>query len=96
MNRSCVYGIGPPEGSQLRQWRERIIQIPSIKETTEEMQASTKQMAASFKDLFKAGAGRRREYRDHRLEWMIKSGGFEVVEKGLKEDTIRFSWPGGI
>lgn len=96
VNRSCVYGNGPAEGSALREWRERVLQIPSVKETTEEMQASTKQMAAAFKDMFKAGSGRRREYRDHRLEWMIKSGGMEVVEKGLKEDTIRFSWPGGI
>ena len=36
------------------------------------------------KGLFK------REYRDHRLEWMIKSGGMEVVIKGLEADNIRF------
>jgi RNA polymerase-associated protein len=53
-------------------------------------------MHTFFKDAFKPGTGRRREYRDHRLEWMIRSGGIEVVEKGLKDDTIRFSWPGGI
>ena len=37
------------------------------------------------KGLFK------REYRDHRLEWMIKSGGVEVVLKGLERDNIRFT-----
>jgi glutathione S-transferase/RNA polymerase-associated protein len=37
------------------------------------------------KGLFK------REYRDHHLEWMIKSGGLEVVVKGLQADNIRFS-----
>lgn len=37
--------------------------------------------------------GRRREYRDHRLEWMVKSGGIEVVLAGLRDDNIRFSWP---
>jgi glutathione S-transferase/RNA polymerase-associated protein len=36
------------------------------------------------KGLFK------REYRDHRLEWMIKAGGIEVVAKGLERDNIRF------
>jgi glutathione S-transferase/RNA polymerase-associated protein len=36
------------------------------------------------KGLFK------REYRDHRLEWMIKAGGIEVVVKGLERDNIRF------
>ncbi|KAK3681523.1 hypothetical protein LTR37_020866 [Vermiconidia calcicola] len=96
VNRSCVYGNGPADGTPLRAWRERVLEIPSVKQTTGEMQAATQKMASTFKDLFKAGTGRRREYRDHRLEWMIKSGGFEVVERGLKEDTIRFSWPGGI
>jgi glutathione S-transferase/RNA polymerase-associated protein len=37
------------------------------------------------KGLFK------REYRDHRLEWMIKSGGVDVVIKGLERDNIRFA-----
>ena len=36
------------------------------------------------KGLFK------REYRDHRLEWMIKVGGLEVITKGLERDNIRF------
>ena len=33
----------------------------------------------------------KREYRDHRLEWMIRSGGLDVVLEGIKTDTIRFS-----
>jgi glutathione S-transferase/RNA polymerase-associated protein len=33
----------------------------------------------------------KREYRDHRLEWMIKSGGLEVVVKGLEAGNIRFT-----
>ena len=33
----------------------------------------------------------KREYRDYRLEWMIKSGGLEVVLDGLRQDNIRFS-----
>jgi hypothetical protein len=37
------------------------------------------------KGLFK------REYRDHRLEWMMKSGGVEVVLQGLERGNIRFS-----
>ncbi len=48
---------------------------------------------AAAADFYRTG-GRRREYRDHRLEWMIRSGGIEVVLAGLREDTIRFSWPG--
>jgi glutathione S-transferase len=33
----------------------------------------------------------KREYRDHRLEWMIKSGGLAVVESGLRKGNIRFT-----
>jgi glutathione S-transferase/RNA polymerase-associated protein len=33
----------------------------------------------------------KREYRDHRLEWMIRSGGVDIVLEGLKTQTIRFS-----
>ena len=33
----------------------------------------------------------KREYRDHRLEWMIKTGGLQVVLDGLAKDNIRFS-----
>ena len=33
----------------------------------------------------------KREYRDHRLEWMIKSGGLQVVLDGIGRDTIRFT-----
>jgi hypothetical protein len=31
-----------------------------------------------------------RQYRDHRLEWMMKSGGVDVVLRGLERKTIRF------
>lgn len=95
VNRSFSYGM-IPEGSPIYRWRMRLAEIPAVKETWTEMEAAVARMAEMFKDLFKPGSGQRREYRDHRLEWMIKSGGIEVVEKGLKEDTIRFSWPGGI
>jgi RNA polymerase-associated protein len=40
-----------------------------------------------------ASGERRRECRDHGLEWMVKSGGIEVVLAGLRNNTIRFPWP---
>jgi len=39
------------------------------------------------------GGARRREYRDHRLEWMVKSGGIDVVLAGIRDRNIRFGWP---
>ena len=35
----------------------------------------------------------KREYRDHRLEWMIKSGGLQIVADGLEKNNIRFIEP---
>jgi glutathione S-transferase/RNA polymerase-associated protein len=32
-----------------------------------------------------------REYRDHRLEWMLRSGGAQVVLDGLEKKNIRFA-----
>ena len=43
----------------------------------------------SVADLVEQGLFKR-EYRDHRLEWMIKSGGVDIVLKGLERDNIRF------
>ena len=96
INRSFVYNMMPSEDHPLSRWRARVLEKPSVKQTFEEMQEATKQMSSVFRDLFKPGTGRRREYRDHRLEWMIKSGGIDIVQKGIDEGTVRFSWPGGI
>ena len=89
VNRSIGAGLPPAKGSKLSAWLERANARPSVAMTMEEMAAPPLSMtdAASLveKGLFK------REYRDHRLEWMIKSGGLEVVVKGLQADNIRFS-----
>ena len=44
----------------------------------------------SVADLVEKGLFKR-EYRDHRLEWMVKSGGIDVVLRGLERANIRFS-----
>ena len=36
-------------------------------------------------------AGFKREYRDHRLEWMVRAGGINIVQAGLAADNIRFT-----
>ena len=32
-----------------------------------------------------------REYRDHRLEWMMRSGGRDIVLDGMTKKNVRFS-----
>lgn len=79
----------PPEDSALGAWVARCLARESVKATTAEAQASMVGMAqvdAALKSgLFK------RQYRDHRLEWMMRSGGVEIVREGLASGTIRFS-----
>ena len=91
VNRSVHYGLGPPPGSPLARWHQRVQERPSIAVTFAEFDAAAARMAEAA-DLYTTG-GRRREYRDHRLEWMVKSGGIEVVLAGLRDGNIRFSWP---
>lgn len=89
LNRTRYWGFGPADGSSLQKWMQRIDDIPSVKETREEMLEAMKTFSQNIKDAFKPGTGRRREYRDHRLEWMVKSGGIDVITQGLKDNTIR-------
>lgn len=93
LNRSVHYGYGPPEGSPLQKWHARISELPFISETFAEMKEAAKMMASMGPSTWKPHGGRRREYRDHRLEWLIKNGGIDIVRKGLEDDNIRFSWP---
>lgn len=89
INGATGLGIGPAATSKLGQWQIRAMGRPSVSQTATAAGASIKGMEmvgeAVKQRLFK------REYRDHRLEWMIRSGGIDVVLDGMKQDTIRFS-----
>ena len=91
VNRSQSYGLGPEAGSPLANWLARLSKRPSVAATFEEFDAGLK-TTKDFSGILKQGL-LKREYRDHRLEWMIKSGGIDIVLEGLKKDNIRFSWP---
>ena len=89
MNGFLGFGHAPEKGSKLSDWLARVNARDSVAKAAEE--------ARSFNDRMTDVAGLvsqglfKREYRDHRLEWMIKSGGLEVVLKGLESDNIRFT-----
>ena len=93
VNRSFHYGLGTPAGSPLAGWRDRIRERPSVAATFREFEAAAERMGDA---AGAPGVGAiRREYRDHRLEWMMKSGGVQVVLDGLAKNNIRFTWPLG-
>jgi glutathione S-transferase/RNA polymerase-associated protein len=76
--------------TQLGEWAARCAEHPAVR-------ADADQLAAWIRDNLGAGAGQGsapmpvvRQYRDHRLEWMMKSGGVDVVLRGLEAGTIRY------
>jgi RNA polymerase-associated protein len=92
VNRSVHYGLAPASGSPLARWHARLKERASVAHTFAEFDKVAAAMIG-MTNHYKTG-GKRREYRDHRLEWMIRSGGLEVVQAGLRDGNIRFSWPG--
>jgi glutathione S-transferase len=86
---AAITGSPPAEGSALAAWLARVIERPSVADT---MQAATQSMAG-FEMLpqLVASGQFRREYRDHRLEWMLRSGAVDVILDGIRKNNIRFS-----
>jgi glutathione S-transferase len=86
---SVVWGLEPKPSSALAAWMERVEKRDSVRKTVE---AAT-QFAGSMDTLpqILASGAFARQYRDHRLEWMMRTGGVEIVLEGLKKKTIRFS-----
>jgi glutathione S-transferase len=86
---SAMSGFVPPPGSKLAAWLARTSERPS----TQKIMAAVREVIASVPDV--AGMVRSgalvRQYRDHRLEWMIRSGGLPIVLDGIEKKTIRFS-----
>jgi glutathione S-transferase/RNA polymerase-associated protein len=86
---AAFQGNPPKPGSPLAAWFERVSTRPSV--------AATFAAAAAAMPGFEmvpqlVASGRfKREYRDHRLEWMMRSGGSDIVLDGLRQGNIRFS-----
>jgi glutathione S-transferase len=91
INTSLIaFGIAPEENSPLANWFKRVSVRPSIEITLHEAKDSLANID-KFSNLLEEGH-LKREYRDHRLEWMIRMGGLQVVLDGIKKDNIRFSY----
>jgi glutathione S-transferase len=86
---AALTGAPPAAGSGLADWLARVVERPSVAATFEAAAASM----AGFEMLpqLVASGQFRREYRDHRLEWMLRSGGVDVVLDGIRNGNIRFS-----
>jgi glutathione S-transferase len=91
VNGAVGQGHALSEGSRLAEWYARANARPSVAATVDDIRAWSRNAGmGDVADLVAKGLFKR-EYRDHRLEWMIKSGGLDVVLKGLERDNIRFA-----
>jgi glutathione S-transferase len=86
---STMSGSPPAAGSRLAGWLERVAARPSVAAVFEAALASM----AGFEMLPQLIAAGQfvREYRDHRVEWMLRSGGTEIVLDGMRKGNIRFA-----
>lgn len=88
VNGSAAAGLGPQADTPLALWLERCNARPSV--ATVNAAAHTFRAARSGDLSGLLAQGFRRQYRDHRLEWMMRSGGIQIVLEGLERDTLRF------
>ena len=91
LNGTRGHGRRPPEGTRLADWMQRVNKRPSVAATTQDIRdlLARGQGMGGAATLVEGGQ-MKREYRDHRLEWMIKVGGMDVITEGLARNNIRF------
>jgi glutathione S-transferase/RNA polymerase-associated protein len=87
---ATLYGFPPGERHpRLREWTARCVEKESVQRDQADLAAF---MSSDFRAMRKGPI--QRQYRDHRLEWMLKTGGLDIVQRGLEGDTIHFvRWP---
>ena len=86
---SQIFGFEPDPSSKLNNWLEQVTARPAVAKTISEAAAAVAGMDAYSSRLDQGDM--RRHFRDHRLEWMIRAGGLQVVLDGLAKDNIRFT-----
>ncbi len=89
LNISAANGHAPRPGSRLADWLARANERPSVAACVKAAQDILK-VLPDLGQLVEAGIFKR-QYRDHRLEWMMRSGGLSIVLSGMEKKTIRFS-----
>ncbi len=89
VNAASGFGFPPPRGGALAAWLGRVNAVPAVAETAAEAEASIAGIGQAYRAV--ESGGFRRHYRDHRLEWMIRTGGIDIVTTGLERGDIRFT-----
>jgi len=96
INGASGFDLLPPADSRLAAWALRANERDSVSECRTAADAVAFDSPAVSLDEVRTAMEKglfKREYRDHRLEWMVKTGGIDVVLEGLRRDNIRFIEP---
>lgn len=91
VNAVLTWKILPKNGSALMRWVQRISERDSVKLVLQEYEAVAK--GGAFRSMVKPMQEGKiaRQYRDHRLEWMIRTGGIDIIVDGLNKKNIKFT-----
>jgi glutathione S-transferase len=89
VNAAAFSGFPPPAGSRLGDWLQRM----QTRQSVQKVMAAAMESMSGFEMLPKIVESGHfvREYRDHRLEWMLRSGAVKIVLDGMEKKNIRFS-----
>jgi glutathione S-transferase/RNA polymerase-associated protein len=90
INGAANFGFAVPDQyGRLQDWTARVAENASVQRDLADV---TAWMEANLDaDGGTTSLPKIRQYRDHRLEWMMKSGGVDVVLDGLRNRTIMFA-----
>jgi len=81
-----------PDGA-LGEWLARVNERPSVEQCRRAADAVSFASSSISLDAVRQAMEQglfKREYRDHRLEWMVKTGGIEIVADGISRQNVRF------
>ena len=89
VNGAASLGNKPAPGSQVERW----LKVMRVRPSAARLKADIVDAMPLFLNRPReiAEGKVRREYRDHRLDWMLRSGGLDIVLDGIKNGSIRFS-----
>ena len=90
VNGAARFDLLPEADTGLARWLARINGRPAVSEVTAAAR-SAELDPATMKEA--VAQGFKREYRDHRLEWMVRAGGLQVVADGIAAGNLRFATP---
>jgi glutathione S-transferase/RNA polymerase-associated protein len=89
-------GFGAAPDGPLGEWLARANERPSVAACAQAAAAVALEGSAVSLEAVREAMNQglfKREYRDHRLEWMVKTGGLNIVAQGLDNANIRFIEP---